>query len=92
MRIGDEVRLFQRNNGQPVFSNGDGKLLKLPAPGASMVGVITRFTQDWHVDLDCVDADGQAFKEEGVYILPPYAPFPRGGRYALLLDDDSDHP
>jgi hypothetical protein len=89
--VGDSLRMFHRNNGQPV-RDSDGLLIIVPASGVGMAATVTEVINEDTVNLTAKDATGKTFREEHVVVLLPGEPLPRGGRYALRADDVSVHP
>jgi hypothetical protein len=86
VNVGDPLQFFHRSNGQPVYDS-DGAPMTVPAEGVPMVAVITAVRNVDTVDLKVTDAAGQERREEYVYILNADDSQPRGGRYALRMDD-----
>jgi hypothetical protein len=91
MIVGDALRMFHRNNGQPV-RDSFGTLITVPASGVGMPAMVTGVISDDTVNVEATDMTGKEFFEEHVVVLQDDEPLPRGGRYALRSDDTSIHP
>jgi hypothetical protein len=86
VNIGDPLQFFHRSNGQPVFDSL-GVPIRVPPDGTGMAATITAVINPDTVHLTALDADAKPFTEEYVYILNADDSQPRGGRYALRMDD-----
>ena len=91
MIVGDSLRMFHRNNGQPV-RDSDGMPITVPASDIGMPGTVTEVINDNTVNLTATDTTGKTFHETHVVVLLPDERLPRGGRYALRSGDASVHP
>jgi len=91
MIVGDRLLMFHRNNGQPV-RDSDGMPITVPASGVPMQATVTEVINEDTVNLTAVDVTGKTFHEAHVVVLRLDDPLPRGGRYALRIDDTSIHP
>lgn len=86
MNVGDPLQFFHRSNGQPVYDSL-GESIRVPAEGTPMAATVTAVVNMDTVHLTATDLDGKVFSEEYVYILNADDSQPRGGRYALRMDD-----
>lgn len=91
VRVGDKLKLFHKE-GAIALRDADGRPIARHQPGVPFEATVGWVQRERIVNVTAIDADGNHFVEEGVYILQPDEPAPRGGRYAILADDDSEHP
>jgi hypothetical protein len=66
MNVGEGLRMFHRNTGQPVYDSR-GEPITLPAGGAGMTATVTEVIGPTVVNLTAVDAAGKEFHEERRY-------------------------
>ena len=95
MNNGDTVRLYLKQ-GPYAVTDDNGKRMTLPnGPLEATVTAINASAGDYAlaiVNLTGTDAAGESYEHRGVTVLRPEVRLPRGGRYALAMDDDSVHP
>jgi hypothetical protein len=91
MIVGDSLRMYHRNTGQPVHDS-HGLPIRVPASGVGMPATVVEVINDNTVNLTATDLDGTTFHEDFVVVLLPDEVLPRGGRYALRSGDTSVHP
>ena len=90
MNVGDPLRMFHRPG--PYVADSTGKAITLPSHGWMEVSVTEVIKPGRVVNVSGVDALNETFVETGVTVLAREEQLPEGGRYALLPDDDSEHP
>jgi hypothetical protein len=86
MNVGDPLQFFHRSNGQPVYDSL-GAPIRVPPEGTAMAATITAVINMDTVNLTATVLVGKPFTEDYVYILNADDSQPRGGRYALRMDD-----
>jgi hypothetical protein len=91
IKPGDKLKLYHRANAATI-RDADGRLVVRHPNGEPFEATVGWVKDERSVHVTAIDATGDHFVEEGVYILQPDEPAPRGGRYAVLVDDDSEHP